>query len=351
MRVRLIRLVAVVAASAALTSPAGTQNRVDIHRIVRDAHRMVARALEHARHADDQRDRGGVEQVERTTKTLKIGATGQLALSNISGDIVITAGGRDGVTLEAVKRGRGRSDAEAKQQLDLVAVEITERAGRAEVRARYKEGERHINVSVDYTVTAPAGTVVTVRSVSGDIKVSGIKGELDIETVSGDVTLDAVGQLGRAKSVSGDVSIAGAEVDGTLDASSVSGDVMARAVKARRIEFETVSGDVELLDAKCDAARAKTVSGDVSFSGGLGKGGRYEFTSHSGDVRLTLAGDTGFAIEASTFSGSIRSDLPITIGGGAGAAVTGKTIRGTYGDGSATVDVTTFSGSVIIRKR
>lgn len=338
------RHVLVVALTSLVAVPAAGQQELD-------PKALGAVIADHVRHAVDQRDRDRIEQTERIAKTVKIGAAGQLELSNISGDIVITAGGGDEVRIDVLKRGRGPTDADAKRQLELVTVDIIERAGRIEVRTRYKEGERHINASADYTVTAPAGALVTVRSVSGDIRVTGIKGELDVETVSGDVKLDAVGELRRAKTVSGDVDISGVQVDGTLEASSVSGDVVARAVKARRIELETVSGDVELVDAACDTVTAKALSGEVSFTGALAKGGRYLFKSHSGDVRLVLAGEVGFEIEASTFSGSINSDLPLTIGGRRESAVSNRTIRGVYGDGSALVDITTFSGSVVIRKR
>lgn len=343
------RLGLAVALTGLFAAPAAAQQEFD-------ARAPAAAVASHVRHAvdrrdRDQRDRDRNEQVERITKTVKIGAAGQVDLSNISGDIVVTAGGGDEVKIDVVKRGRGPTGADAKRQLELLTIDIIERTGRVEVRTRYKEGERHINASADYTVTAPAGALVTARSVSGDIRVTGIKGELDVETVSGDVRLDGVGQLGRAKTVSGDVDVSGAQVDGTLEASSVSGNVIARAVKARRIELGTVSGNVELVDAACDTVTAKAVSGEVSFTGALAKGGRYAFKSHSGDVRLVLAGEVGFEIEASTFSGNIKSDLPLTIGGKRESAVSHRTIRGVYGDGGAFLDVTTFSGSVVIRKR
>jgi DUF4097 and DUF4098 domain-containing protein YvlB len=352
-----------VTAVLTIAAPAAAQEKtIDVNRIVVEAqkiaaqtHEIVAEALAHA-HGIEQREResGRIEQVERISKTSKIGASGQLELANISGDIVVTAGAGDEVKIEAVKRGRGATEEEAKAQLANVTVEITERPGRVDVRARYPESSerhRHINVSVDYTVTAPAGTNVLVRSVSGDIRVTGTKGDLDAETVSGDVTIADAGRLARAKSVSGDIDIKGAASDGTLDLSSVSGDVVARGVKARRIEAGTVSGDAELSDATCEAAMMKSVSGDITFGGPLSKAGRYEFKSHSGDVRLTVGAEPGFTLDANTFSGGINSELPLTVGGEKGAAVSKRTLHGTYGDGSATVDVTTFSGSVVIRKR
>jgi len=308
--------------------------------------------------AESQRDRNRNEQTERITRSFKLGPNGQIDLGNIAGDITVTGGGGDEVSIEVVKRARGTSDADATEQLKLVNVEISERAGRVDVRTRYpdrseRSGRRSINVSVTYTVTAPAGTGVTARSISGDVSITGIKGSVDAESVSGEIRIQQGVLVERAKSISGDVEIDGVSVDGTLEASSVSGDVRARNVKARRVELGSTSGDVGVSEVSCETADLRSTSGGVEYTGAFLKGGRYVFRSHSGNVRVAVTGDVGFELEASTFSGSIDSELPITIGGQSGSSrrASRRSVRGVYGDGSASVELTTFSGDVIIRKR
>jgi hypothetical protein len=44
-------------------------------------------------------------------------------------------------------------------------------------------------------------------------------------------------------------------------------------------------------------------------------------------------------------------DLPITVRGSEGRSGRRKVLHGTYGDGGAILDLTTFSGSIIISKR
>ena len=86
-----------------------------------------------------------------------------------------------------------------------------------------------------------------------------------------------------------------------------------------------------------------------STSGNLAKSGRYELNSHSGDVRLTLGSGTGFELEASSFSGSVHSDLPLkSSGDGDAEDAPGRrrSLHGVFGDGSAVLNVTTFSGSI-----
>jgi DUF4097 and DUF4098 domain-containing protein YvlB len=295
----------------------------------------------------------GPEIAERITKTFKVGQNGSLDISNISGDIIVNEGGGDTITIDAVKKFRGR-DSEAKSQFAQVDVTMVERAGRVEVKTVYDRNTRNHKASVDYTVTAPAGTSVYAHAISGDIKISNIKGEVRIDTISGDAT--AIGTPGATlvRTISGDANVSGVWSANELRATTVSGDVTVTGAKIRALDADSISGSVTLTDVTCDRATAKSISGDIAFGGALAKTGRYEFKSQSGDIRVTLTGTPGFELDASSFSGNVRSDLPITlragepIGGGRGP---GKKVRGTFGDGSASLVVTSFSGNVVIAKK
>jgi hypothetical protein len=301
--------------------------------------------------------RGGNTQTETVTRTVSIGATGELDLSNIAGHITVSRGGGNAATIEVVKTARAASDAEAREMLKLVTVEILERGSRVEVRTRYPDrprgDRRNINVSTAYTVTAPAGTRVIARSISGNIRVSDIQGELVLETTSGLVDVSNAARVTTAKSVSGNVTLTGVRTDAGIEASSISGNVTLRDVEARRLSLSSISGNVGIENVSCERAQAQTMSGNVLYAGTLATGGRYDFKSHSGEVRLRIGGGIGFELDASTFSGAIRSDLPLTTRTGEairGPGARGRAFRGTFGDGSAVINATTFSGSVVIGK-
>jgi hypothetical protein len=347
---RLIACVLVV-----LAAPAAAMAQVYPDRIEVRTHVRAVTAAYQGRERDSSRE----EQVDRQTRTLKLGPNGTLGLMNIAGDITVTRGNGPDTNVEIIKTARGRDVNDAKELLQLVQVEVTERAGRADVRANYPRGDearrdnrRNVNVSVAYVVTAPAGTRVTVESISGNIKMADIKGDVTTNSISGDIRISGAGRVNGAKSISGTVEIADAETDGALESSSVSGDVILRRVTARRIEAGTVSGNIKIEDVKCDRVSAKTTSGSVAFVGTLARSGRYELGSFSGEVRLYLSGGTGFEIDANSFSGGIRSDFdivtkgPVQTGRGRRTALTG-----TFGDGSAVLDLTTFSGSIVVSKR
>src|SRR4029079_8556416 len=150
-------------------------------------------------------------------------------------------------------------------------------------RARYPDGDqmrsrgrRNFSTSVNYNVSAPAGTRVSIETISGSVKVTDIRGDISANTVSGDVRISGAGRVNAAKTISGTVEITDAEIDGALDSSSVSGDVILRRVTARRLNANSVSGNVKLDDLKSDRVSANTMSGNVSFSGPLAANGRYE---------------------------------------------------------------------------
>jgi hypothetical protein len=294
--------------------------------------------------AQERNWRGRAE--DRQTRSLAIGPNGTLELHNLSGDVTITAGGAREASVQLIRRSRGLTDADAKLGLERVKVDSQVVGNRATVRADYpNERQSTYSVSVDMIVTAPVGTRVVVNSVSADVKVTGIRGELSVTTISGSVTLTNVGAVSDAKTASGDVSIIGSTGDGALDAGTLSGDVILQQVKARSVHAGTVSGSVTAHDVTCEAVTLVSMSGDAVFSGELARNGRYEITSHSGDVRFTPAGTVGFTLVASSFSGDISSSLPLQSDG---TRARRRALTGKVGDGSATVTLQTFNGDITV---
>lgn len=342
--------IASLALLALALAPAHADAQVYPERIVIKSKHASAAGYQR-RDRNDNRE----QQTERTTKTFRLGAAGTLTLGNIAGDVTVSRGTGADTVVEIVKTAHGRDSADARELLQLVTVDATERPDRVEVKTRYPGGDemkrnnrRNMNVEVAYNVTAPAGIHLAVETISGNVTVNGIKGEVTASSVSGDVRVSGGARVGSAKSVSGSIEITDAQVDGVLEASSVSGDVRLRRVTAKRIQSGSVSGNLELEEIQSDRVTASTTSGTIVFGGTLAKNGRYELKGFSGDVRVRLSGGTGFELDASTFSGQIRSDdFPITARG----RMSGRHLTGTWGDGSAILDLQTFSGSITVAKR
>lgn len=331
---------------------------VDIDReIGRNIGRDIGREIGRYKYPDYQ-DRGGNWRAsvdDRQTRTIAIGPNGTLELENFAGDITVTVGSGKDVSIEFVRTSHGRTDADAKAGLERVRPQVDVVGTRATVRADYTERTSAYSVSTDFIVRAPVGTRVVINSLRADVHVTGIKGELKVTTASGDVVLTDVGTVQEAKTASGDVVIKGSTSDGELDAGTLNGDVTLTDIKARRITANTLNGSVAARDVVCDAASLSTIAGDVIYVGPLTRGGRYEFTSNSGDVRFSPTGSTGYALQATSFSGGITSSVDLvrpensrSLTGQRGPRNRAATAK--VGDGSATVTLRTFSGDISIGK-
>ena len=302
--------------------------------------------------------RQGPEQVEKFTQSYKVGDGATLDLSQLSGDIRVTGGGGSEIKIEATKRVRHRDPEEAKRLLSALRIEVNNFNGRVEVRTIYpRRGSfgNNISASVDYVIAVPAAASVALKSISGDVSVTSVTGEVRAETVSGDVNVSGTPNVAVAKTISGDVTAQNIGSDTTLVLSTISGTVLGSGLKVRALEAGSVSGNVRLVGSTVERLEAKSLSGNIEFDAPLTKGGRYAFTSHSGNVRITMSGGTGFELDADTFSGSVRTDVPVTL------RTVGRTepdrrgsnraIRGSYGDASAYLSVRSHSGSVVITKK
>jgi DUF4097 and DUF4098 domain-containing protein YvlB len=277
-------------------------------------------------------------------RTFNVGAGGSLKLANVAGDVKVTGGSGSEIRIEARVHGRGKTDADARAQLDTVTVDMRQSGNRVDVETTH---QNHSRAWVDYTVVVPTGASVEVRSVSGDVQVSEIGGSARAETVSGDITATGLGQVAALRSVSGDVRANGLSSDGTVTFNSVSGDVTITKLKAKSATFETVSGDARVDGCDCGGAQSSSVSGDVAYTGTLAKGGRYVFNSHSGDIVLVTP--SGFELNAATFSGDLRVE-GLTGEGDTDRRGPGRTRRGTVGGGGAVVEAKTLSGDLRVNR-
>ena len=280
-------------------------------------------------------------QPARERRVFTVSAGSAVDVSNIAGEVRISAGEADAIVVESVRRDRGR-DGELR-------LEMRQAGNRVVVRVTGTRANRN-NGSIDITVTAPRDAAVVARSVSGNVALTGLDGEARLETVSGNVDVARAPNVTLAKTVSGSVTVRQSASAGTMTLGTVSGSVVAADVRALGLDATSVSGTVRLERVDAQRVLAKSVSGQVEFDGPVASGGRFEFTSHSGDVRLRLPAESSFDLSADTFSGRLASDFPITLrssrSGGASRA-----IRGVAGDGAAQLLVRSFSGSVSIGRQ
>ncbi|TCO46967.1 putative adhesin [Kribbella antiqua] len=143
----------------------------------------------------------------------------------------------------------------------------------------------------NYVLTVPKDVKVTLKSSSGDVKVSGVSAGADLKSSSGSIEVHGVGGALRMESSSGDleaqdlsattvstesssgsVDLDFATAPQSVEAEASSGDVTIRipsGIESYKVDAETSSGD-ESANVKSDPAatrtiKAQTSSGDVTI--------------------------------------------------------------------------------------
>lgn len=146
-----------------------------------------------------------------------------------------------------------------------------------------------IDVEMHYSVKVPAGALLTVDNVNGNVTITGADVESKINTVNGDIRFDGVGAS----------------------------------------ELETVNGKIV-----------------GSFSRGSWEG-TMSVQTVNGSVELTFPADLSANVSGEVVSGSINSDFPITIEKGFGP----KSFSGRIGAGGRKLKIETVNGAIKLLKR
>jgi hypothetical protein len=187
-----------------------------------------------------------------------------------------------GITLDL-----GGSDAEivGGREEPVVAVRRTDRFAfhqEAEVERDIADGTLRIRsrcpdsvlrtCSASYRLTVPNNVPVTVRTGTGDVRLSGFRGSAQIDTSKGDITASAYcGFLLRARADSGDVSATASCATERLELRSRTGTVRAVVPPGRyQIDADSTNGSSQIqgLTPADDAPfqiQALSTSGDVDL--------------------------------------------------------------------------------------
>jgi hypothetical protein len=239
--------------------------------------------------------------------------------------------------------GASGSDVRVRASAEDGTVRLRSSPTLASVRA---SSDRGVARGVRYDVSVPAGVRVVMHTTTGDITVSGVQGDIEVANVHGDIRLTNIAGLAKVETVSGTVTATGLTGGARIEVTS--SNVTVTGAEGD-ISVENTSGRTTLSDIRSRTVRAESVSGAVRFQGAVERSGRYDFSSHSGPIHLTLPPGTGALLSLSTYSGSIGSDFPITLQQGSSDREE-KELQFRLGDGSARISAESFSGNITITR-
>lgn len=254
---------------------------------------------------------------------------GVVEINNIAGSVKVTGWDRAEVTV----RGTLWKNAE-RLDFDVSGKTTT-------IRVVLPRHTRQVEGSV-LDIRVPAGSRVEFKTVSADVGIDSVKGNIEGQTVSGEIALKGAGSDRiRVSSVSGNVDVSAEAAN--VRAKSVSGTVNVRGAHGE-VDASSVSGDVKIEAGAIKDGDFRTTSGSILIKGALDPSGRMEATSVSGSVKLELPANAAAHFRLKSFSGEITNEfgpsatrdskygpgksLDFTAGGGGGASVRVKTLSG-----------------------
>ena len=274
-------------------------------------------------------------------RTLQVSGTVSLDVTTGSGDVTIKAGSTDKVVVHGTVHSNNDWFSNAENAVHTVESNPPIQQNGSSIRIGYdlpEDVRRHVSIS--YQITVPADATVQAHSGSGSLGVEGVRAEVQAQTGSGEIRVRDVG--GRSRVQTGSGGIRAENVAAPFYAHTGSGDIEAELTGSGDVDVQTGSGGIRLRGVK-GGLRARSGSGDLSADGSVG--GPWSLHTGSGSIRLAVGTGNGFNLDVHTSSGSIHSDLPITVQGSLGRHELKGTVRG----GGPEVEVSSGSGDVDIR--
>jgi DUF4097 and DUF4098 domain-containing protein YvlB len=272
----------------------------------------------------------GHQEAPKTNETVAVQRGGRLTINNFAGEVIIHTWDKDAV--HVVARHQSRTN-----------VNIRPSPAGLSIQASGNHGPQG---SVDYDITAPAWMPIRVEGTYNFVTMDGVQGEVYANTVRGDIVIKGGTGLITAKSVEGEVQVQGAR--GKVNVSSVNEKIRITDTSGD-ITAESINGAVTMTGIESKSVEASTVNGNIIYEGKIVDGGRYNFSTHNGDLLLGVPDTANATFTIRTYQGGFSTDLPLPNVNRADLQ-RGRRVVSTLGNGSADVYLETFGGAIRLRR-
>jgi hypothetical protein len=250
-----------------------------------------------------------------------VGSAPNLSVFNASGDII-------------VRGGAGRQMAiTANLQSGKVEVDSHQTGSRVEVRTHNIQKASANDARVDYEITVPADTSVTIDAAEGRIQVENLRGDVSVDSETGNVELRGLSAPG-------------------VRVQTLNGTITVTDVKQSRVQLTSTGGNIQLTAVSGPLVTAKSTGGNIRYSGDFAGNGRYSFSNHSGDIEVTLAAGASVDLNARSMKGSVETEFPFKKADHPPFPLAeGRAFAGTANNGGSSVELRSFSGKIRVKKQ
>jgi len=259
----------------------------------------------------------------RLDKRFAVNGRAMVTLRNAQGTIVVRSWQRSEVEIIANHASEGvEVDAgQSGNRIELVTHVLRDDVSPAELQA-------------DYEIYVPEETELEIKNDSGLVRVTQVYADVSVDTVLAKVELT---------DVSGDLTVR--TVDGSFTCTRCVG----------KIEFVSTSGGARFVQPVSRSLHAQTFSGSLFYEGKFSPNGYYKLTTTSGPIELALSEKDSVKLSAHSRQGNVENQVNLKpeshIFRLPGTSKGSSSLIGTTGTGLARVELTYFSGKILIRKR
>jgi hypothetical protein len=258
-------------------------------------------------------------------KTIETTATPRISISNMGGKVIVKGWDRTQVLVKYVSSS------------PQVSVDTEEFPSNGPVEKVHfttyiiSHSEPGQPTTVDYTLQIPEGSNLEIRNPQGMVQVEAIQGDTSVESLGANISVaDAGGHL-SLRSVGGDIEIVRA---------------------AGRVEAYSINGSLHFVDPATSRLHGTTTSGNIVYEGDFIPGGDYVLSDYSGNMDIICPPTASFELNAKTVRGKVDNTFPLVSRHSSAPRISaGNSLFGTYKTGKATLELTSFSGSIHIRQK
>lgn len=217
--------------------------------------------------------------------------------------------------------------------------------------AKKTAGGNECLTGADIEIDVPRNAVVNVKNSESETTIESV-GKVRVENVGGGIFLNDIANGVDATTYEGDVTVA--KSSGAITLSSTTGNIIAFDIAPSEIgdifKARTNSGAITLQNIEHRQLEINSNSGSMKFTGEFQNGGQYKFGTQNGSISLAIPETSSCKILASYGYGAFNSELPLQNVLKSPASKT-QSLTASMGAGEATLNLTTYSGAIRIRKK
>jgi DUF4097 and DUF4098 domain-containing protein YvlB len=217
---------------------------------------------------------------------------------------------------------------------DQMEIDQTHTGSRVELFTHsVQQHPRSESSPVAFDVTVPADCDLTIHSSAGPISVEKLRGDVSADGDLANIDVHDVG-------------------GGHVHIRTLKGTITVTNVTDGHVEISSVSGPVTLKNVSGPNVEVNTTNGVITYSGMFSDNGDYEFTTHSGDINITLPANASVDVAARSVKGKVENDFPFRPKQHVPFPVTsGRAFAGTSNSGASSVQLRSYSGTIRVKKQ